>query len=474
MIVRDESLTVALRRRFAQIRAAAAREGAPDLRTRRSHLGALERIVKRYSAEIAGAIASDFGQRSTQETRLMEIFPTLEAARHARRNLARWMAPQPKGVAPYFLPARARVTWQPLGVVGVMVPWNYPLLLALQPLVAVLAAGNRAMIKMSEFTPHTARALGRMLHAEFAADRVRVELGGIDIAKAFAALPFDHLLFTGSTSSGRSVMRAAAQNLTPVTLELGGKSPAIVGFDAALGSAAARIMSGKCRNAGQTCIAPDYVLLPHGRTDEFIGQARRAVNARYPSLGPASDYTSIVNDAHFERLSGLLADASAKGATVIPLHAGAPGADRRTRSMPPVVVADVDDRMRIMREEVFGPLLPLRTYRTLDEAIAYVNALPRPLALYYFGENPRDIATVLERTVSGGACINDVMLQFAENTLPFGGVGESGTGAYHGRDGFERLSHKRAIFEQSARSATGLLEPPYGKRFKLLLRLLTR
>ncbi len=471
MIVRDGAQALTLGRRFAQLRAAAAQKGAPPLRERRAHLAAIERIIKRGSTEFAQAISADFGHRSTHETRLLEMFPLLEAARYARRHLARWMAPERKRVAAYFLPARARVMWQPLGVVGIMAPWNYPVLLALGPLVNALAAGNRAMIKMSELTPHTARVLGRILQTEFADDHVRVEAGGIELSRAFAALPFDHLLFTGATETGRSVMRAAAHNLTPVTLELGGKSPAIVGPDAPA-FAAARIMSGKCRNAGQTCIAPDYALLPADAVDEFVAQARRVVSGRFASFADNPDYTTIVSDAHFDRLSGLLDDAIAKGATVVALHERAPAANPATRVMPPALVLGVDDRMRIMREEIFGPLLAVRTYRTLDEAIAFVNARPRPLALYYFGENAQDIKAVLRQTVSGGACINDVMLQFATDSLPFGGVGPSGIGAYHGRDGFERLSHKKAVFEQSKRSASGLLEPPYGGRFEALLRFI--
>jgi acyl-CoA reductase-like NAD-dependent aldehyde dehydrogenase len=458
--------------RFARLRAAAA-AGAPSPRERRAALTTLVRIVRRTSRKIAAAVEADFGTRSRHETRLTEIFPAVEAARYARRRLARWTASERVTVAPYFWPARARILRQPLGVVGIIAPWNYPLVLALGPLVSVLAAGNRAMIKMSEYTPRTAEIVAQMLHAAFADDLVRVECGGIEVAQAFAALPFDHLLFTGSTSTGRSVMRAAAANLTPVTLELGGKSPVIVGPDAPLERAAARILSGKCRNAGQTCIAPDYVLLPAGAVDAFVEAARRCVTRRYPAL-PARDYTSIVNDAHYDRLAALAADAAANGARVIPLHAAAPPAERATRLLPPAIVTGVNDAMRITRDEIFGPLLPLVPYTDLDAAIAYVNARPRPLALYYFGRSQRDADLVLRRTHSGGACVNDVMLQFAQNALPFGGIGASGMGAYHGRPGYERFSHQKAVFEQAPYAATALFDPPYGLLFDALLRLLSR
>jgi len=472
MIVRDQSLALSLGRQFAAMRAAFAADDPPRARERRAHLAAVERIVKQHSGAFAQAIAADFGHRSSHETRLLEIFPTLAAARYARRRVAGWMAPRRVPLAPYLWPARARTVWQPAGVVGICVPWNYPLLLAWGPLVGALAAGNRAMIKLSESTPHTADLLARLIRTEFRAEHVTLVAGGVELGRAFAALPFDHLLFTGSTESARSVLRSAAHNLTPVTLELGGKSPAIIGLDAPLAAAAARIMSGKCRNAGQTCIAPDYLLLPDGQTDAFIAAARRIVAQRYPALSDNGDYTHVINAAHAERLAGLLADAVSKGATIVSLHPSPGRSDRDERSLSPAIVLDVRDDMRIMREEIFGPLLPLRTYRTLDEAIAYVNARPHPLALYYFGQSPVDIETVVRRTTSGGVCINDVMLQFAAESLPFGGVGPSGMGAYHGRAGFETFSHQKAVFEQASRSGFSLLEPPYGRRFEAILRLL--
>jgi coniferyl-aldehyde dehydrogenase len=472
VIERDEDESATLRGRLARMRERATR-GVPPLAQRRAHLTALERIVRGHGASIARAIAADFA-RSTHETELLELFPTLEGARYARRNLAAWLKPQRVPIAPYFWPARARVIRRPLGVVGIIAAWNYPLLLTFGPLIGALAAGNAALLKMSELTPHTNELLARLTADAFAPDHVAIVSGGARTGKAFAALPFDHLLFTGSTETGRSVMRAAAANLTPVTLELGGKSPAIVGLDAAVGVAAAKIMSGKCRNAGQTCIAPDYVLVPEGATAAFIAAARDCVAVRYPNLRTTPDYTGIVNDAHFARLTDLLADATQKGASVVALHPHFDRPDPRTRRMPPAIVTGVRDDMRIAHEEIFGPILAAHTYRTLDEAIAYVNDRPSPLALYYFGTAAADIARVLERTISGGACINDVMLQFPQDALPFGGVGPSGMGAYHGRAGFETFSHRKAVFEQANASGFAFLEPPYGRRFRAILRVLRR
>ena len=458
---------------FARQRAAAS-AAAPTAAERRAHLRTLERAIKRHAPMLADAICADFGNRSLHETRLMEIFPSVEGVRTARRHVAQWMQPQTRAVAPYFAPAKARVRWQPKGVVGIIVPWNYPVLLAMGPLVAALAAGNRVMIKMSELAPHAADAFAHVLRAAFPDEHVAVIAGDTEIAKTFAALPFDHLLFTGSTRVGRSVMHAAAENLTPVTLELGGKSPVIVGADAAIATVAARVMSGKCRNAGQTCVAPDYMLVPEERIPAFLEAARAIVGARYPTLLANPDYTSVVNAAHFDRLVAALDDARAKGARIESLHPTIDAHDRPTRTLPPTAILEPTDAMTVMQDEIFGPLLPIVSYRTLDEAIAFVNARPRPLALYYFGHRQADIERVLERTISGGVTLNDVIYHFAQENLPVGGIGPSGMGAYHGRDGFETFSHKRAVFEQARVNGLGLLEPPYGARFAAMLKLLIR
>jgi coniferyl-aldehyde dehydrogenase len=382
------------------------------------------------------------------------------------------MAPQKRSVAKWYAPASARVVWQPLGVVGIIAPWNYPILLAAGPLVGALAAGNRVLIKTSEHAPETGAAFAAMIAEAFADDHVSVIGGEADVAQAMSALPFDHLLFTGSTLHGRSVMRAAADHLTPVTLELGGKSPAIIGPDADIEVAAARIMTGKCSNAGQTCVAPDYVLIPADREAAFIAAAQAVVARRYPRLRGNPDYTTIISDRHFERLRAYLDDARALGARVVPLHARESELDSGSRTIPPLAILNASDEMHVMNEEIFGPLLPIVTYRDLGEAIAYVNARPRPLALYYFGDRHSDIERVIAQTTSGGVTLNDTMLHVAQDDLPFGGVGPSGMGAYHGRDGFERFSHKKSIFAQSRRNLLGLFEPPYGVRFDALFKLL--
>jgi len=460
--------------RYAALRAAATTQAAPDAAERKRHLRSLARALRKHRRPLERAVRADFGNRSVHETRLLELFLAHEAANVAARNVADWMAPQKRAVAKWYAPAHARIVWQPLGVVGIIAPWNYPILLAAGPLVGALSAGNRVLIKTSEHAPQTGEAFAAMIASIFASDHVSVIGGEADVAQAFSALPLDHLLFTGSTTNGKSVMRAAADNLTPVTLELGGKSPAIVGPDADLDVAAARIMTGKCSNAGQTCVAPDYVLVPEGSEDAFLAAAQAAVARRYPRLAGNPDYTTIVSDRHVRRLAGYLADARTQGARVVPLHPRETEIDPTTRMIPPLAVLAVSDDMQIMQDEIFGPLLPIRTYRTLDDAIAYVNARPRPLALYYFGERKPESERVIAQTISGGVTLNDTMLHVAQDDLPFGGVGPSGTGAYHGRDGFERFSHKKPIFAQARRNLLGLFEPPYGSRFDALFRLLMR
>jgi aldehyde dehydrogenase (NAD+)/coniferyl-aldehyde dehydrogenase len=456
----------------ARLREAAAGDSNPDWRRRDAWLDALERLLRENMPAIAEAIRSDFGNRSLHETQLLELFPSFEAIRHARRHLKSWMRPERRAVSMWFLPGRARVLHQPLGVVGVIVPWNYPLYLAVGPLVAALAAGNRVMVKMSEYTPATSELFARLVAKYFAADEVAVVQGDAGVAQAFARLPFGHLLFTGSTKVGYSVMRAAAENLTPVTLELGGKSPAILGPDYPLEKFAERVMVGKTMNAGQTCIAPDYVLVPAGQAREFIAAARKVVDACYPDILRTPDYSSIVGERHYRRLLGLIEDARGHGAEVVPLASAEP--DAATRRIPPVALLNVGADMQAMQEEIFGPILPVVGYRDLDEAIRYVNARPNPLALYYFDHDRGRIDHVLERTLSGGVTINDTLLHIAQDSLPFGGVGESGKGHYHGFEGFEAFSKKKAVFFQSRANGMGLLKPPYGKVFERMVKLLIR
>jgi coniferyl-aldehyde dehydrogenase len=449
------------------------RSAPPGLRERHASLTKLERVVRENADAFCEAIDADFGGRSRHETRLLEIFPAIESIRHARRHLRGWMRPQRHATSLWFLPGRSRVMCQPLGVVGIVVPWNYPLYLAIGPLVSALAAGNRALVKMSEAAPRTGELFANLVARHFDPALLKVVNGGPDLARAFTALPFDRLLFTGSTEVGRQVMRAAAENLTPVTLELGGKSPAIVGNAIEPAEAARKILYGKLLNAGQTCIAPDYVLVPRERVDDFVSAAREAVAALYPTLRDNPDYTAIVNERQRARLQQLLDDAIARGARAIELNPA--GEDLSgTSKMTPRLLSGVNDDMRVMREEIFGPLLPLVPYRSLDQAIAYVNDRPRPLALYVFDHDAASVERVLRETVSGGATVNETILHIAQEDLPFGGVGPSGMGEYHGRAGFETFSKRKAVFRQSRLNGLALFRPPYGARFERLLRWLLR
>ena len=452
-----------------------ARDRTPGLTRaeREQTLASLETLLRDNAQALCDAVDRDFGGRSPAETRLLEIFPAIEALRHARRHLASWMRPRRARTNFWFLPGRSRVMMQPLGVVGIVVPWNYPIYLAVGPLASALAAGNRAMVKMSEVAPATGEVLQRLVAARFPADVLAVVNGGPEVAREFVALPFDHLLFTGSTAVGREVMRAAAANLTPVTLELGGKSPAIVGRGMEIGEAADRILFGKCLNAGQTCVAPDYVLVPEERVEGFVSAARAAVERMYPKLRDTPDYTAIVNARHRDRLTSALAEAASRGATVVSLAPGGEALEGSPKLAPALVLGAPDDT-RLMREEIFGPILPVVPYRTLDEAIGYVNARPRPLALYVFDHDPASVAQVLARTVSGGACVNETLLQLGQDDLPFGGVGPSGMGEYHGRAGFDTFSKRKAVFYQSRFNGLKLLRPPYGSRFEAMVRWLVR
>jgi len=450
-----------------------ARDRRPSADERRARLHRLERSLRDGMTAMERAISADFGHRSAHETRMLEMFPALAAVTGARRHVRAWMRSKRSWASLWFLPARNEIRPQPLGVVGIIVPWNYPLLLAVAPLAGALAAGNRVLVKMSEFTPRTGELFATMMSQAFPQGEVVVVNGDAEIGRQFASLPFDHLLFTGSTAVGRKVMHAAAENLTPVTLELGGKSPAIVGPECDLGEAAAKILFGKCVNAGQTCIAPDYVLLPRGSESAFVKAASQELSRRYPTLADNPDYSSIINDAHRQRLQECVKDARMLGANVIEyLPTGE--ALAASGKVAPTLLFPVHDGMRVMQEEIFGPLLPLVPYDTLDGAIAYVNARPRPLALYYFGNFSDHIQKVLDQTISGGVSVNETILHISQEDLPFGGVGPSGMGAYHGRAGFETFSRMKPIFHQAAVNGLGLFKPPFGKRFDALIRLLLR
>lgn len=459
---------------FACLQRAAECDPYPSWRDRDNQLAALERLLRENADAFIAAVDQDFGHRSAHETQLLELFPSLEAVKHARRHLKQWMRPERRPVTLWFQPGRARVMHQPLGVVGVIAPWNYPILLSIGPLTAALAAGNRVMLKMSEFAPATAALVAGLAANYFARDSVIVVQGDSQVAEAFSRQPFGHLLFTGSTRVGYSVMRAAAENLTPITLELGGKSPAILGVDFSMARFAERVMVGKTMNAGQTCIAPDYVLIPENRTQDFVTAAKRTVARCYPDIMQTPDYSSIINERHFQRLLELAEEARDQGADIVPLTSLEVAPDSSTRRIPPLAVINAKDSMRIMQEEIFGPLLPVVTYRELDEAIRYVNTRPKPLALYYFDNDRKRIDKVLTETISGGVTINDTILHIAQDNLPFGGVGESGKGHYHGYEGFETFSKKKSVFFQSRISGVGLFKPPYGTLFERLMAVLLR
>jgi len=457
---------------LANQRRSFAAEPDPPLHLRRDRLKRLARMLREHAAGIRDAIAADFGMRAAEETELLEQFTSLAGIAHARRRLSRWMRPEPRPVAWWSLPGRARLLRQPLGVVGIIVPWNYPLYLAVSPLTAALAAGNRAMLKLSEHTPRFGALFESLVARTFAADEAVAVNGDTAVAKSFAALPFDHLLFTGSTQVGREVMKAASANLTPVTLELGGKSPAIVTGTFDVEESARRIMHGKLMNAGQTCVAPDYALVPNALVNRFIEACGAATRAFYPALGTNPQFTSIVSERQYRRLEACIDDAMRLGASIHRLHHEPPDAERRRFA--PVALTDVTGAMRVMQEEIFGPILPVVGYDGIDEAIAYVNARPRPLSLYCFGADDGDLRKVLARTVSGGVTVNNVALHVVQEDLPFGGVGPSGMGAYHGRAGFDAFSKVKPVFFDGRLSALSLLQPPYGRKFRAILRMLVR
>ena len=447
---------------LAQLRGAWQQQ-RPDYTQRRDDLRRLRAAFKARLPEMVAAIAADFGHRSPHESRIADGMAVTGEIDHLLSHLRGWMKPRRVGTGWRFWPARAQVRPLPVGVVGVIAPWNYPVNLALVPLATAIAAGNHVMLKPSEHTPRTAAFLQSLLAEVFPPERVAVAQGGADVAATFAALPLDHLVFTGSTAVGRKVMAAAAANLTPLTLELGGKSPAIVCADYPAERAAARLATGKWFNAGQTCIAPDYVLIDAGREAALVAALREQVRQRYGDFGDAGDYTRIINDAHYQRLLDHVADARARGLEVIELASIDPQRAQRERLFPPTLVLNPGDDATLMQEEIFGPILPIRGYRTLDEAIAGINGRERPLALYPFSDDHTTVERILGHTVSGGVTVNDTLLHFAINGLPFGGIGASGMGAYHGRAGFDAMSKQLPVLWQPRIAGSDLLKPPYAK-----------
>jgi coniferyl-aldehyde dehydrogenase len=420
-----------------------------------------------HKDDFAKAVCADFGHRSTEQTLLTDILPSVSAMKHARKHFESWARGEKR--KPTFplglIGAKAKVVYQPKGVVGIVAPWNFPIGMVMVPMAGVLAAGNRAMVKPSEFTERVSDLFAQIVPKYFDETEIAVFTGGVEVATEFSKLPFDHLIFTGATSVGKHIMRAAADNLVPVTLELGGKSPTIIGRSADMKKAGERIALGKMMNAGQICLAPDYLLVAKDQEMDMIESVKTGVAAQYPALLHNDDYTSVVNGRNYERLQGYIADAKAKGAEIIEVNpAGEDFAGSNGNKMPLTILRGVNDDMKVMQEEIFGPILPIMTYATMDEAIDYVNAHDRPLGLYYFGSDSAEEQRVLDRTVSGGVTINDVVFHNAMEDLPFGGIGPSGMGNYHGQDGFKTFSHMRAVFRQSGLDVAGIggFKAPYG------------
>ena len=422
-----------------------------------------------HQDDLAKAMSADFGNRSVPMSLLTDIASTVNFGKYCLKHMDKWAKPEKRKVQfPLgLLGAKAELRFEPKGVIGIMSPWNFPVNLSIGPLMQVLAAGNRAMIKPSEFTEATSELTAELIAKFFAAEEVAVITGSPDVAQAFSGLAFDHLVFTGSTATGRKVMEAASRNLVPVTLELGGKSPVVLGRSADFAKAGERIAMGKMMNAGQICLAPDYMIVPQDKESEAVEAVRASASAMYPTLLDNDDYTSIVTDRHFDRLQVLVEDARSKGAEVIEVNpAGEDFSNTNSRKMPLTILRGVTGEMAAMQEEIFGPVLPVMTYQGVDDAIDYINRNDRPLGLYYFGEDSGEREQVLQQTISGGVTVNDVVFHVSMEDLPFGGVGPSGIGSYHGPEGFREFSHARSVFTQTKLDVAGLggLKPPYGKK----------
>ena len=435
-------------------------------------------MLKKYNVEILDAIQEDFGNRDSKAGFMSEIMSTIGSINYAKENVKKWMkdekrksnSSQPFAIRTVMslLGAKSWIKYQPLGTVGVISPWNFPINLVLAPLGTIFAAGNRVMIKPSEFTPVTSDLTEKMFSEFFDVSEAAVFTGGPDVAAAFSALSFDHLLFTGSTQTGKLVMKSASENLVPVTLELGGKSPVIVDENADLKNTATKVMRGKTMNAGQICLAPDYVMVPKGKSEDFVKESETAVKSMYENLKYNQSYTSVINEKHYDRLNSLLEDAKEKGADIRVINpADEDFSQQEVHKIPPTLVLNPTDDMDIMKEEIFGPLLPVKEYEDFQETIGYVNSKDRPLGLYYFGNDKKRENDVLNNTISGGVTLNDVIWHIGQEDIPFGGVGPSGTGNYHGFDGFKNFSHAKAIYKQFSADLLAPMMPPYkGKQFE--------
>ena len=444
-------------------------EGVVTAETRIDRLNRGIEVQIKYQSKVVDAIHSDFGCRCREVTLLTDIGAGVAPMKHARKHLRKWMKTEKRPtIFPLnLLGGRSRIEYQPLGVVGVIAPWNFPVNMVFSPLAGVLAAGNRAMIKPSEFTPATSEVLAEMIAEAYDEKEVALFTGGPEVGQAFSGLAFDHLIFTGATSIARHIMAAASRNLVPVTLELGGKSPVIISRSADIDKSMDRIMVGKTLNAGQICLAPDYLLVPEEKLHEVVDAAQTAVARMYPTLLENEQYTSVINDRHYQRLTGYLEEARARGENVVTINPANEDFSQQqgTHKIPPTLITEPAEDLQMMEEELIGPLLPIRTYREFDETIDYINSKPRPLAAYYFGDDRVEEQAVVKRTTSGGICVNDVIMHIAQEDLPFGGVGPSGMGAYHGLKGFQTFSHAKSIYRQTNINVAKLggMLPPYGK-----------
>ncbi len=435
----------------------------PSPQQRISDLKALKKALLDNQETLVAALSEDFGCRSVDDSKIADLLPTILGINYAIKNVKKWTKPSKRHISPMFQPAKGYVIYQPLGVVGVITPWNYPIFLAIGPLATAIAAGNRAMIKMSEFTPNTNKVLADILSSVFSNDQVALIDGGPSVAAHFSKQAFDHILFTGSTRVGKMVMAAAAEHLTPVTLELGGKSPTVIDEQVDVSEAVSRFLLGKTLNAGQTCVAPDYILCPSGRVDELIESCRSLFEKMYPTIADNKDYGSMINDAQYQRLHAWLADAKEKGASVVSATNDSVESCAAQRKIPLTIISNVTDDMTLMQEEIFGPLLPIVSYENIDEAIAYINDRPHPLALYLCSHDKALQQRFILETHAGGMCINEATLQVGQDDMPFGGVGSSGMGHYHGHEGFLTLSKAKSVLEKGKFSNSSMAFPPYGK-----------
>ena len=447
------------------------RDGALSVETRKEWIDRCIALLIKYQNEIVEAISKDFGHRSTESSLLADVAGSIGSLKSAKENIKKWVKPEKRKVTPAILGllgAKLRVEYQPLGTVGVISPWNFPVTLTFGPLGSIFAAGNRAMIKPSEFTPETSKLMKVMFEEAFKEEEVAVFTGGPDLGEAFSSLPFDHLLFTGATSIAKHVMRAASENLVPVTLELGGKSPVIISKNTNFDMSVKRVMAGKTMHAGQICLAPDYVFIPKDKKEEFISQSKKTVTEMYPSLKDNPDYTSVINQRHYDRLQGYVDEAKEKGFEVIEINPSNEDFSQQAHhKIPPTLIVDPDDNLSVMKEEIFGPILSVKTYEDIEDTVDYINSNDRPLGLYYFGDDKKEMQNVLENTTSGGVTINDVVFHVGQDNAPFGGVGPSGTGSYHGIEGFKNFSHTKTIYTQSSFDGLfGLFRPPFGAKAK--------